>query len=309
MGKSSSRSHRPNLVLTLTQAFPYSSKVQLALPLYEEPIELEGESTQIHELPADVDTAPDEQPGHKAARPNKAHRAFRHAQLAVNQFVRRRHSADETPRDNDNRLPLPVIELILAHLDVRDAAEDRQAFYGTRAPARPCPSSADELYDRLMYSAGIARREPLSLAQRVLGSCDPAASRHDRRTAFCVTRDEIARLLQPVIAEMRACLFGVAAFRSQLDLKTEGCDYWLDLTHLRSCVFRLTGYWPHDVDHDLETWAFGLPEDLARLLYPQGGVFDHREMAMNLDEVIIEPGWEGLAKLENILRHHQRYCS
>ncbi|KAG6367344.1 hypothetical protein INS49_001532 [Diaporthe citri] len=298
-------------------AFSYSSKEELSLPLStghkESFIELDSESTQIYELPAeDVNTAPNQQPGNKAPRPNKASRAFRHAQLAVNQFIQRRHRANVTPRrDDDDRLPLPVIELILAHLDIRDAAaeEDSQGLlYGARAPAMPCPTSAAELYGRLVYSRAVARREssPCSLAWRLLGSCDPAA-RHD--PASCVTWGELPRLLGPVAAEMRACLGYVAAFRSQLDLRAEGCDHWLDLSHLRLCVLRLTGYWPHDVEHDHEAWAFGLPEDLTRLLYPQGGRFDHGEMAMNLDEVIIGPGWERLVKLEGIIRFHQRYCS
>lgn len=299
-------------MLILTQAFSYSSKEELALPGSSghgaKFIELDGESTQIHELPAEDVNAPahQQQPGEKAPRPNKANRAFRHAQIAVNQFIQRRHRAEVTPRRNeDDRLPLPVIELILAHLDIRDAAteKDSQGLYGVRAPAMPCPTSAAELYDRLVYSRAVARREAShsSLAWRLLGSCDPAA-RHD--PALCLTRDEIPRLLRPVVAEMRACLGYVAAFRSLLDLKTEGCDHWLDLSHLRLCVFRLTGYWPHDIEHDHEAWAFGLPEDLTRLLYPQGGRFDHREMAMNLDEVIIGPGWERLMKLEGMIRFH-----
>lgn len=63
------------------------------------------------------------------------------------------------------------------------------------------------------------------------------------------------------------------------------------------------------MEHDAEAWAFGLPEDLVRLLYPQGGRFDHGEMAMNLDEVVIGPGWEGLAELEGIVRSRQCFCS
>lgn len=298
-------------MLTLIQAFSYSSKKELSLPLSttheEKPVELDGDCTQIYELAAeDVNTpAHQQQPGEKAPRPNKASRAFRHAQLAVNQFIQRRQMANVSPRrDEDERLPLPVIELILAHLDIRDAAAevDSQGLYGVRAPAMPCPTSAAELYDRLVYSRAVARREssPSSLAWRLLGSRDPA---------LCVTRDELPCLLGPVVAEMRACLGYVAAFRSLLDLETEGSDHWLDLSHLRLCVFRMTGYWPHDIDHDHEAWAFGLPEDLTRLLYPQGGRFDHREMAMNLDEVIIGPGWERLVKLEGIIRFHQRYCS
>lgn len=311
-------------MLTLTQAFPYSSKEELSLPLStahgENLVELDGESTQIHELAAeDVNTIPYQQPGEKAPRPNKASRAFRHAQLAVNHFIQRRHRADATPRrDEDDRLPLPVIELILAHLDIRDAAategDSRQGLPdGARAPARPCPTSAAELYDRLVYSRAVARRESSSpastLARRLLGSCDPAAARHGR-TPCVVTWGELPRLLAPVAAEVRACLGGVAAFRAQLDLQSEGgCDRWLDLSHLRVCVFRLTGFWPHDVEHDAEAWAFGLPEDLTRLLYPQGGRFDHAEMAMNLDEVIVGPAWERLVKLEGIVRFHLRYCS
>ncbi|KAK7720912.1 hypothetical protein SLS64_001205 [Diaporthe eres] len=298
-------------------AFSYSSKEELSLPLSttheEKPVELDGLSTQIHELAAeDINTpAHHQQPGEKVPRPNKASRAFRHAQLAVNQFIQRRQMANVSPRrDEDERLPLTVIELILAHLDIRDAAAevDSQGLYGVRAAAMPCPTSAAELYDRLVYSRAVARRgsSPSSLAWRLLGSCDPAA-RHD--PALCITRDELPRLLGPVVAEMRACLGYVAAFQSLLDLETEGCDHWLDLSHLRLCVFRLTGYWPHDIDHDHEAWAFGLPEDLTRLLYPQGGRFDHREMAMNLDEVIIGPGWERLVKLEGIIRFHQRYGS
>lgn len=304
-------------MLIITPAFSYPSKEELSLPLStahgENLVELDAESTQIHELAAeDVNTLPYQQPGKRAPKPNKASRAFRHAQIAVNQFIQRRHRADATPgRDEDDRLPLPVIELILAHLDIRDAATegDSQGLLGgSRAPAMPCPSSAAELYDRLVYSRAVARREssPSSLARRLLRSCDPAA-RHD--PAPCLTWDELPRLLGPVAAEIRACLGYVAAFRSQLDLKSEGCDHWLDLTHLRLCVFRLTGYWPHNVEHDHEAWAFGLPEDLTRLLYPQGRRFDHREMAMNLDEVIIGPGWERLVKLEGLIRFHLRYCA
>lgn len=291
------------------QAFPYTSKEDLVFPV----IELEGESNGIYELPAENYNTPDHtHPENKAPRPNKARRAFRHAQLAVNQLIQRRRGAD-IPRGEDDRLPLHVIEHLLAHLDIRGAAEeaDNQVFFGVRAPARPCPSSADELYDRLAYSRAVARRESSfhssSLARRLLGSCDPAARRPDLEC--CVTWAELPRLLGPVVAEMRACLAYVAAFRSLLDLKTEGCDHWLDLSQLRTCVFLLTGYWPHDVEHDAEAWAFGLPEDLVRLLYPQGGRFDHGEMAMNLDEVVIGPGREGLAELEGILCFRQRYCS
>lgn len=302
-------------MLTITQAFPYPSKEDLALPLFagheEKLIELDGEYTQIYELPAeDFNTPPPQRPGDRAPRPNKARRVFRHAQLAVNQFVQRRRRADGS-REGDDRVPLPMIELILAHLDIRGAApeeDDRQVLYGARAPARPCPSSADELYDRLMYSRAVARREssPSSLACRVLESCDPA-QRHD--PSSCVTWDELPRLLKPAVEDMRACLGYVEAFRSLLDLETEGCDHWLDLTHLRGCIFRLTGYWPHNTDNDLEAWAFGLPEDLVRLLYPQGGRFDHGEMAMNLDGVILGPGWQRVVKLEGIIGFHQRDCA
>lgn len=289
------------------QAFPYPSKEELSIPL----IELEGESNQIFELSAeDVNTTTHPYPGNRAPRPDKARRAFRHAQIAVNQLIQRRRGAD-VPRGEDDRLPLPMIELLLAHLDIRGAADEagNQVFFEVRAPARPCPSSADEPYDRLAYSRAVARRESShsSLARRLLGSCDPAARRPDLE--FCVTWAELPRLLEPVIAEMRVCLGYVAAFRSLLDLKSEGCDHWLDLSQLRTCVFRLTGYWPHDVEHDAEAWAFGLPEDLVRLLYPQGGRFDHGEMAMNLDEVVTGPGWEALAKLEGIARSRQSYCS
>lgn len=319
MGKYSRRYEWANLVLTLAQAFPYLSKEELALQLsgnhQEKLIELDAESTQIFELPAEDFSGPAHQRhGEKAPRPNRARRAFRHAQLAVNQFIQRQRRADTTPKrvDEDDRLPLPAIELILAHLDIRDAAreEDTQEdFDGTRAPSQPCPASAGELYGRLVYSRAVARVEAssaASLAWRLLGTCDPAA-RHD--PAVCVRRDELQGLLGPVVAEVRALLGYVAAFRSLLDLETEGCDRWLDLSHLRTCVFRLTGYWPHDTEHDLEAWAFGLPEDLTRLLYPQGGRFDHREMAMNLEQVVLEPGWEKLVKLENILRFHQRNSS
>lgn len=292
-------------MLTITQAFPYPSKEDLALPLFA------GHEEKLIELPAeDFNTPPPQQPGEKAPRPNKARRVFRHAQLAVNQFVQRRRRTDGS-REGDDRVPLPMVELILAHLDIRGAApeeDDRQVLYRARAPVRPCPSSADELYDRLVYSRAVARREssPSSLARRVLESCDPA-QRHD--PASCVTWDELPRLLKPAVEDMKACLGYVAAFRSRLDLETEGCDHWLDLTHLRARVFRLTGYWPHDTDNDLEAWAFGLPEDLVRLLYPQGGRFDHREMAMNLDGVILGPGWERVVKLEGIIGFHQRDCS
>lgn len=304
-------------MLTVTQAFAYSSKEELALQLssghQEKLFELDGESAQIFELPAeDVNTLNCQLPEQKASRPNKASRAFRHTQLAVNHFFQRRHRADAAPRrdgkNGNGRLPLPLIQLILARLDIRDAAreDDGQATYQAHPAARPCPTSADDLYDRLVYSRAVARREssPSSLALRLLGCCDPAA-RYDP----CVTRGELSQLLEPVVADMRAALNYLEAFQSRLDLKTEGCDYWLDLSQVRTCVFRLTGYWPHDVEHDLEAWAFGLPEDLARLLYPQGGRFDHRDMAMNLDEVIIGPAWEKLAGLESTIRLHQRYRS
>ncbi|KKY37633.1 hypothetical protein UCDDA912_g02389 [Diaporthe ampelina] len=296
-------------------AFPCLSKEELGLPLsadYQEKLtELDGERTQIFELPAeDVSGPTHQQPGEKAPRPNKARRVFRHAQLAVNQFIQRQRRADKAPErdDEDDLLPLSVIELIIAHLDIRDAAgeEDSQEdLNGARSPARPCPTSADALYDRLVYSRAVARRgssSASSLAWWLLESCDPAARRDP---AFCVTRSELPHLLGPVVAEMRALLGYVAAFRSLLDLRTEGCDHWLDLSRLRTCVFRLAGYWPHDTEHDLEGWAFGLPEDMARLLYPQGGRFDHREMAMNLDGVIIGPGWVNLVKLESIIRLYQ----
>lgn len=315
-------------MLTVIEAIPYSFKDEPTLPLSfgheDKLIKLDGDYMPIHELPAenfkfyelpteDVNSPPQQQPRKKAPRPNTASRAFRHTQLAVRQFIqRRRRRVDAAPRrhncDADDCLPLPVIELLLAHLDIRGAArnkEDEEDFDVARSPARPCPTSADELYDRLVYSRDVARRRRSHrpLAWRVLGSCDPAA-RHD--LAYCVTWAELPRLLEPVVAEMKACLGYMEAFRNCLNLKAEGCDYWLDLSPLRQCVFRLTGFWPHDIEHDFEAWAFGVPEDLTRLLYPQCGWFDHEEMAFNLDEVIIGPTWD---KLENIVRLQQHYCS
>lgn len=217
-----------------------------------------------------------------------------------------------TRRDDvDERLPLSVIELLLAQLDIRgaarDAGEEGADSFGVRAPVRPCPTSAEELYDRLVYSRDVQRRRRSHpLAWRLLGSCDPVA-RHD--SAYLVTWAELPMLLEPVVAEMKLCLGYMAVFRSRLDLESQGCDYWLDLSQLRKCVFRLTGFWARDIEHDLEAWAFGLPENLIRLLYPQCGRFDHEQMAINLDEVIMGPAWDRLVKLESIVRLHQHYCS
>ncbi|POS80811.1 hypothetical protein DHEL01_v200778 [Diaporthe helianthi] len=286
------------------------------LPVHE--LAADEVHSHMHELPAD-DTAVNkalQQPRKKAPRPNKASRTFRHAQLAARQFIqhrRRRADGVVTERvDADSRLPISVIELILALLDVRGVArgsEERlvgDAYCaGVRAPERPCPTSAGELYDRLIYSRDSARsqgRGAIPLASWLLRSCDPGA-RFD--AAFCVTWAELPQLLKPVIAEMRASLGYMEAFRSRLDLETEGCDYWLDLSHLRQCVFRLTGFWPHDSEHSHEAWAFGLPEDMVRLLYPQCDRFDHAEMALNLDEVLVGPTWDKLVKLEAIARLNQ----
>ncbi|KAJ0123313.1 hypothetical protein J7T55_011778 [Diaporthe amygdali] len=287
-------------------AFSYVSQEELALPLLtgspvvggkEELFELEAES--IHKLPAgDVGISVGQKSQKKAPRPNRARRAFRHTQLAVNQFLRRRHRADH-PRNK--RLPLSMVEVILRNLDIRGAATEEDKYRPTtRAPVRPCPHSAQDIYDRLQLSRRIARR---GLTWRLYG-CSITT-----RPAWCVTHDELPQLLSPVIAEMKACLGYVGAFRALLDIDNEGCDAWLDLSHLRMCVFRLMGYWPHDVKHNLEAWAFGLPDDLARLLYPQCGRFDHREMAMNLDWVVLGPGSEAVASLEGCVRVCERWDS
>ncbi|KAH8754116.1 hypothetical protein F5883DRAFT_187039 [Diaporthe sp. PMI_573] len=290
-------------------AILYSLEEEPTLPLsfgHEKLIELDGDYMPVHELPAeDVNSSLQQRiqqrPGKKAPRPNKASRAFRHAQLAVRSFIqRRRRRVYVAPRHNDvdDRLPLSVIELLLTQLSIRAPARNKEGdedFVGARSPARPCPTSADQLYDRLVYSRDVARRR----------KCHHPAARHE--LAYCVTWAELPWLLEPVLAEMKACLDYMETFRGRLNLETEGCDYWLDMSHLRRCIFRLMGFWPHDIEHDLEAWAFGLPEDLTRLLYPQCGRFDHEEMAFNLDEVIIGPVWDRLFKLENIVRLHQHY--
>lgn len=66
-------------------------------------------------------------------------------------------------------------------------------------------------------------------------------------------------------------------------------------------MLRLMGYWPHDINHDLGAWSFGLPDDLARLVYPQCGRFDHMEMAMNLDVIVLGPGWEVVNNIEGLV--------
>lgn len=199
-----------------------------------------------------------------------------------------------------------MIELILAHLDIRGVAQgleqDRTYCAGLRAPERPHPTSAGGLYDRLICSRDAAQWHSFHPLASWLLRCDLAA-RFD--AASCITWTELPGLLRPVIEEMRACLSYIEAFQSRLDLETLGCDYWLDLSQLRQSVFRLTGFWPRDTGHDHEAWAFGLPEDLARLLYPQCGKFDHADMSLNLDEIVVGPAWDKLLKLEAITRLHQ----
>ncbi|KAG8168182.1 hypothetical protein KVR01_003871 [Diaporthe batatas] len=301
-------------------AFAYSSYEELSLPISlghsgklidlssddRLPQELPADDLRFHELPVDdiaVDSCAQRRPK-KAPRPNKASRAFRHAQLAARQFIRQRqHTADAAVAkrvESNEHLPLSVIELVLSHLDVRGVAQNSEE------DGAWIPECAGGLYNRLVYSRHAARRQAFKpLASWLLRSCDPAA-RFD--AAFCVTWTGLPQLLRPIIEDMRACLSYIEAFQSCLDLETEGCDYWLDLTHLRECVFRLTGFWPHDIKHDEEAWAFGLPEVLIRLLYPQCGRFDHADMSMNLDEVIVGPAWNKLMKLEAIIRLHEECC-
>ncbi|KAI3397804.1 hypothetical protein diail_10337 [Diaporthe ilicicola] len=285
-------------------AYPYSSKEELVLPFFtghqcgktrDELAELDSESIGACELPAeDVSISSSQQPWKKAPRPNRARRTFRHAQLVVNQWLQRQRRP-AAPRDE--RLPLSTIELILKNLDIRGAAGGDGRNDTDRRPLRPCPDSANGLYDRLELSRSVTRR---GFSLRLLGRSITA------RPAWYVTSNELPRLLAPVLAEMKACLGYIAAFRARLDIWTEGRDHWLDLSHLRMCVFRLTGFWPHDVNHDLEAWSFGLPDDLTRLLYPQCGVFDHREMAMNLEGIVLGPGREAVNNLEGLLRLHRR---
>ncbi|KAL1872384.1 hypothetical protein Daus18300_004354 [Diaporthe australafricana] len=194
-------------------AFPYSSQEELALPRASQRlVKLEAGSS-------DVSISSSQKPCKEAPKPNKARRAFRHTQLAANQFLQRRRRATG-PRNE--RLPLSAIELILQTLDIRGAAREDKQNATDRPPVRPCPPSANELYDRLELSRSVVRC--------VLGRGTTA------RPARYVTSEELPRLIAPVLADMRACLGYVAAFRSLLDLETEGSDQWLDLSHLRQCV-------------------------------------------------------------------------
>lgn len=308
-------------MLTVIEAFAYSSELSLPLSFgygvkLIEPIsdvylpaqELPADDLHFHELLVDDSAvgSVQQRANKKAPRPNKASRAFRHAQLAARQFVQQRRRRPDAAVAKRERLPLSVIELILAHLDIRGAAhgsEDDDTYAGVRAPERPCPASAGGLYDRLVCSQHAARRQRSSpIASWLLRSCDPAA-RSDAE--FCIEWTELPELLGPVVEDMRACLSYIEAFQSRLDLKTDRCDYWVDMSHLRQCVFRLTGFWQRDTEHNHEAWAFGLPEDLSRLLYPQCGKLDHAEMSLNLDEVILGPAWDKVMKLEAITRLHQ----
>jgi hypothetical protein len=242
----------------------------------------------------------------EAPRPNRASRAFRHAQIATRQFIQQRWCrVDMAPRryeDTDGHLPLCAIELLLANLDIRG----NEDLVTARSPARPCPTSADELYDRLIRSREVARRGRSHrglrlLARSVLESCEPPAR---PGVTDYVTLAELPWLLAPVLDEVEGCLRYVDKFRARLDLEAEGRradDDWQDLSHLRERVFRLTGFWPRDVENDREAWAFGLPEDLTRLLYPQCNTFSHAEMASNLEKVIIGPTCDKLVKLKKMV--------
>lgn len=75
----------------------------------------------------------------------------------------------------------------------------------------------------------------------------------------------------------------------------------VDLSPLRATVFQLMGYWPRDVARDSPVYAWDLPTDLAFLLYyPEGGIWVE-ELVGNLREVVLEPGWACLRRLEGIL--------
>lgn len=213
------------------------------------------------------------------------------------------------PRESGGHaIPFSLTQELLCLLDISDVYRT-PSDNARRQPVRPCPSMAQELYDRLLLARRHARWLPALRKRALLLGVSPSGTNGNttRQRPWYITDSELSVLLEPVVVEMRACLEYVESFCRFLETTTGGSrgrDYdWVDLSELRTCVFKLMGFWPHDVEHNYPGYAFDLPSDLGLLLYPQLQIsLDRGEMVQNLEEVVLGPGWDRLMRLEVIAR-------
>ncbi|ROV94184.1 hypothetical protein VSDG_05707 [Cytospora chrysosperma] len=208
-------------------------------------------------------------------------------------------------------IPFSSIQELLRLLDISDAYRT-PSDDARRQPVRPCPFAAQGLYDRLLLARRHAWWLPV-LPKRVLllgggGGGGGGRSRKNgntsRRRSWYIADSELSVLLEPVVVEMRACLEYVESFCRLLETTTRGRrrdEYWVDLSELRTCVLKLTGFWPHGVEEDYPGYAFDLPSGLGMLLFPQI-CLDRDEMMENLEELVLGPGRDRLMRLEVIAR-------
>lgn len=234
---------------------------------------------------------------------NTLRKTVRQAKRAFKLFATT-HKGGLTPRD---AIPLPLIQELCCLLDISDVYRT-PLNDARRQPAKPCPFAAQELYDRLLLARRRAWWVPALPTRTLLGGGGGGGRRgkdrgNPQRRPWYITDSELARLLEPVVGEMRACLEYVESFcrflRTTAGERRRGIGAWGDLSELRTCVFKLMGFWPHDVEEDYPGYAFDLPSELCMLLYPQV-CLDLDEMVNNLEEIVLGPGWDSLRRLEAI---------
>lgn len=211
------------------------------------------------------------------------------------------------PVRNDH-VPLDSVASVLQALDIRGK--------GLNPPeAVKFPFEAEALHSRLLQVQEYERASPLgrllrraratprvgSLSRRhsISGALAPTARPSPR--PWRLNPDELLGLLEPVLAAMRRRLNYVQHFSETLSsLGGPSHSERLDLTVLRNKVLKLFGYWPHDVIHNDPAYASDLPTDLSSSLYYSGRVWTD-EMAENLTEQVLDPGWESVRTLQGVV--------
>lgn len=236
-------------------------------------------------------------------------RTVRRVKDALKRFATGTHGEGISPREpRGHAIPFPLIQELLRLLDMSDAYRT-PSDNARRQPVRPCPFAAQGLYDRLLLARRhswwlpVLPKRALLLGGRGNGRSGKNGNT-SRRRSWYIADSELSVLLEPVIAEMRACLEYVESFCRLLETTTRGRrrdEYWVDLSELRTCVLKLTGFWPHGVGEDYPGYAFDLPSGLGMLLFPQI-CLDRDEMMENLEELVLGPGRDRLVRLEVIAR-------
>jgi hypothetical protein len=236
-------------------------------------------------------------------------RTVRRAKDAFKLFATSIHGEDISPREpGGHAVSFSLIQELLRLLDISGAYRT-PSDNARRQPVWPCPFAAQGFYDRLLLARRHAWWLPV-LPKRILllggrgGGRSGKNGSTSRRRSWYIADSELSVLLEPVIVEMRACLEYVESFCRLLETTTRGRrrdEYWVDLSELRTCVLKLMGFWPHDVEEDYPGYAFDLPSGLGMLLFPQI-CLDRDEMMDNLEELVLGPGWDRLMRLEVIAR-------